>query len=82
MTSLQGAAALTGPPLAGAVVDLLGDRGIALDLAGGIMCVAALLYMVSFLSIRRQERKLRRTLLTKSSVIESISGLTRRVNPD
>jgi len=61
MTSLQGAAALTGPPLAGAVVDLLGDRGLAMDLAGGIMCVAALLYMLSFLSIRRHERKLQRS---------------------
>ena len=58
MTSLQGAAALTGPPLAGAVVDLLGDRGLAMDLAGGIMCVAAVLYMFSFISIRKHERKL------------------------
>ena len=61
MTSIQGAAALTGPPLAGAAVDMLGDRGLTMDLAGGIMCVAALLYMFSFLSIRRHERKSQRT---------------------
>ena len=59
MTAMQGAAALTGPPLAGAAVDLAGDRGLALYLAGGIMCVAAVLYMIAFLSMRRREKKLR-----------------------
>jgi len=57
MTSIQGAAALTGPPLAGAAVDMLGDRGLTMDLAGGIMCVAAILYMITVLNIRRQEQK-------------------------
>ena len=57
MTAMQGAAALTGPPLAGAAVDLAGDRGVALHLAGGVMCVAAWLYVVAYLSMRRGEKK-------------------------
>jgi len=57
MTTVQGAAALTGPPLAGAVVDILGNRGLTMDLAGGIMCVAALVYMVSYFSMRKSEKK-------------------------
>ena len=57
MTAMQGAAALTGPPLAGIAVDLAGDRGVALHLAGGVMGFAALLYVLSYLSLRRQEAK-------------------------
>ena len=58
MTTIQGAAALTGPPLAGAVVDILGNRGLTMDLAGGIMCLAALFYnMVSYLSMRKHDKK-------------------------
>jgi len=59
MTAMQGAAALTGPPLAGAAVDMARDRGLALYLAGGIMCVAAMLYMLAYLSMRKREKKLR-----------------------
>jgi len=65
MTSIQGAAALTGPPLAGAVVDMLGDRGLTMDLAGGIMCVAAILYMMTVLNMRRQEQNEKRKLACK-----------------
>merc|ERR1719186_1449797 len=57
MTAMQGAAALTGPPLAGAAIDLAGDRGVSLHLAGGVMCVAAWLYVVAYLSMRRGEKK-------------------------
>ena len=57
MTTIQGAAALTGPPLAGAVVDILGNRGLTMDLAGGIMCLAALFYMVSYFSMRKHDKK-------------------------
>ena len=60
MTAMQGAAALTGPPLAGAAVDMAGDRGLALYLAGGIMCVAAVVYMLAYFSMRKREKKLRR----------------------
>ena len=57
MTAMQGAAALTGPPLAGAAVDWAGDRGLALHLAGGIMCLAAVVYVLAYVSMRRGERK-------------------------
>jgi len=59
MTAMQGAAALTGPPLAGLAVDLAGDRGVALYLAGGVMGAAALLYVVAYLSLRRREVKIK-----------------------
>jgi len=57
MTGIQGAAALTGPPAAGAAVDILGDRGLTMELAGGIMCVAAVVYLLVFVSMRKAERK-------------------------
>ena len=56
MTAMQGVAALSGPPLAGAVVDFAADRGLALYLAGGIMCLAAVLYFVSYLDLRKREK--------------------------
>eukprot|EP00092_Neocalanus_flemingeri_P025248 GFUD01027380.1.p1 GENE.GFUD01027380.1~~GFUD01027380.1.p1 ORF type:complete len:496 (-),score=106.05 GFUD01027380.1:35-1522(-) len=64
MTAMQGAAALTGPPLAGAAVDWAGDRGVALHLAGGVMCVAAVGYGLAYLVLRREERKSTASLLT------------------
>ena len=52
MTALDGVAALTGPPVAGVVVDWVGERGLALYLAGGIMCLAAFLYLLSYIDLR------------------------------
>eukprot|EP00092_Neocalanus_flemingeri_P020029 GFUD01021689.1.p1 GENE.GFUD01021689.1~~GFUD01021689.1.p1 ORF type:complete len:493 (-),score=108.40 GFUD01021689.1:65-1543(-) len=64
MTAMQGAAALTGPPLAGAAVDWAGDRGVALHLAGGVMCVAAVGYGLAYFVLRREERKSTVSMLT------------------
>jgi len=60
MTAIQGAAALSGPPAAGAAVDILGDRGLTMELAGSIMCVAAVVYFLVFCSMRKAERKYER----------------------
>jgi len=59
MTGIQGAAALTGPPLAGFAVDWMGNRGLALYMAGGIMSIAAIFYFIAYLFIRKKESKIR-----------------------
>jgi len=55
LTFFRGSAALGGPPLAGMVVDLLEDRGMALVVAGGGMTLSSLFYMVSAIANRRRE---------------------------
>lgn len=55
LTFFRGSAALGGPPLAGMVVDLLEDRGMALVVAGDGMTLSSLFYMVSTIANRRRE---------------------------
>jgi len=47
MTAVQGAAALAGPPLAGAATDWLGDRAVALHCTGGLLVAAAAVFLVA-----------------------------------
>eukprot|EP00092_Neocalanus_flemingeri_P039693 GFUD01043225.1.p1 GENE.GFUD01043225.1~~GFUD01043225.1.p1 ORF type:complete len:450 (+),score=115.12 GFUD01043225.1:98-1447(+) len=55
LTAARGCAALGGPPLAGMVVDLLGDRAMALVMAGGVMTLSSLFYAVSAVANKRRE---------------------------
>jgi len=48
MTAFQGAAALSGPPLAGMAIDWLGDKGVAFHLAGAILASAALVFFAVY----------------------------------
>ena len=57
MTAMQSAAALTGPPLAGVVAELVGDHGVTLYLAGGIMCVSVVVYSLVCIAVWRVETK-------------------------
>jgi len=53
LSFFRGFAALSGPPLAGAIVDLTGSSGDALLVSGGIFTLAALTYVVTIFVHRR-----------------------------
>jgi len=54
LTAIRGSAALAGPPIAGMVVDLVGDRQMALMVAGGVMTLSSLFYLISAIANRRR----------------------------
>ena len=58
MTAVQGAAALAGPPLAGAATDWLDDRAVALHCTGGLLVAATGLFVVAAQHNRGRERGL------------------------
>ena len=53
LSFFRGFAALSGPPLAGAIVDYTGSSGDALLVSGGIFTAAALTYVVTIFVHRR-----------------------------
>jgi len=57
MTAVQGAAALAGPPLAGAVTDWLDDRTVPLYCTSGLMLAATVLFVVGYCHNRNRERR-------------------------
>jgi len=57
MTAAQGGAALAGPPLAGMVVDLVRDRGMALHLSGAILGLASVIFVLAYIQHSRRNRK-------------------------
>ena len=60
LTAVRGSAALSGPPLAGMVVDMLGDRKMALVVAGGGMTLSSMFYIITALANRRRVALARR----------------------
>ena len=44
LTALQGVAALAGPPLAGRLAELTGDRGSTFTLCGALLLTASLMF--------------------------------------
>ena len=58
MTAVQGVAALTGPPLAGAIIDVLGNQGVAFHMTGGLLLSASLAFVGVAFQNRRRERRL------------------------
>lgn len=54
ITAFRGAMVLTGPPLAGFVVDMVGRKGSAMVVSGVAMLVASMFYLVAVIVHRRR----------------------------
>jgi len=57
ITAFRGAMVLSGPPLAGFVVDLVGVKGVAMVLSGATMTVASVFYVIAVLVHRNGRRR-------------------------
>ena len=57
LTFSRGVAAVAGPPLAGMVVDMAGDEGVAMVVAGGVMAASCATFTLTTLLDRRRERR-------------------------
>ena len=56
ISAFRGAMVLSGPPLAGLVVDMVGAKGAAMVMSGVVMTVVSLFYMLAFIVHRRERR--------------------------
>eukprot|EP00092_Neocalanus_flemingeri_P032823 GFUD01035699.1.p1 GENE.GFUD01035699.1~~GFUD01035699.1.p1 ORF type:complete len:463 (+),score=142.43 GFUD01035699.1:137-1525(+) len=57
LTAFRGVMILSGPPLAGMVVDVVGVKGVAMVVSGVAMSVACVFFILSVLVDRRKERR-------------------------
>ena len=57
ITAFRGAMVLSGPPVAGLVVDMVGVKGVAMVMSGVAMTVSSVFYLLAVLVHRRERRQ-------------------------
>lgn len=57
ITFLRGCAGLAGPPLAGIVIQMMGDKRTALYMSGGLSAVSAIMYGLAYLTRKRVAKR-------------------------
>ena len=57
VSAMRGVAAMMGPPLAGVVVDMYQDTQLSMDLSAGVIGLALIFSIITFIGDKRYSRR-------------------------